>query len=100
MKRKLIIGTLAAAAFTVAAVVFINAQPVATETLSNTVQVSDADAEKPAHCNPSNCTPEQAAKCQYKGSEATAEAGATNAATKNCNPAKCSAENKTETATL
>lgn len=69
---------------------------------SSTEQMSNSN---PAHCDPSDCTPEQAAKCPY-GNKAqmstTANANSDNMCpeTKDCPPSKCNASAKSEKATL
>lgn len=69
---------------------------------ASTEQMSTAN---PAHCDPSDCTPEQAAKCPY-GNKAqmstTANAKSDNMCpeTKDCPPSKCNTSAKSEKATL
>lgn len=55
--------------------------------------VSDQMPSMPAHCDPSNCTPEEAAKCPYShaAQEAAMHTEAACPATKECPPAKCNA---------
>ena len=72
---------------------------------NSTVKMEQVSTENPAHCNPSDCTPEQAAKCPYgnkAGMSATAnvEAGNICPETKECPPSKCNTSAKSGKATL
>ncbi|MBK7568807.1 MAG: hypothetical protein IPI31_13380 [Bacteroidetes bacterium] len=72
---------------------------------NNSAATEQMGSEKPAHCDPSNCTPDQAAKCPY-GNKAqmstTANAKSDNICpeTKECPPSKCNTSAKSEKATL
>ena len=98
MNKKLILVVLVVMAGAVATVFAIDHRnDSAPQLTAPTEQVS---AETPAHCDPSNCTPEEAAKCPYANKAATeATATADNAcpATKDCPPSKCYAASKTAT---
>lgn len=98
MKKKLLLSILVVMAGTIAAVYAVNHRSEApTQIAAPTEQVS---AENPAHCDPSNCSPEEAAKCPYanKAAQATTES-ADNVcpATKECPPSKCNSASKTAT---
>ena len=72
---------------------------------NNSVKMEQVSNDKPANCDPSDCTPEQAAKCTY-GKKAemstTANAKSDNICpeTKDCPPSKCNPSAKSEKATL
>jgi hypothetical protein len=98
MNKKLILVLLVVMAGAVATVFALDHRSDApAQIAAPTEQVS---TETPAHCDPSNCTPEQASQCPY-ANKAAAEtsASADNAcpATKDCPPSKCNAASKTAT---
>ncbi len=68
----------------------------------NAVNMEQVSTDKlPADCDPSNCTPEQAAKCPHPvGAETSATAHGSNdadcPATKECPPSKCQGDKKAE----
>ncbi len=72
---------------------------------NNSVKIEQVSSDKAADCDPSDCTPEQAAKCSY-GNKAqmstTANAKSDNMCpeTKDCPPSKCDPSSKSEKATL
>lgn len=72
---------------------------------NNSVKMEQMSSETPADCKPSDCTPEQAAKCTYDkkahmSTTANATTGENCAATKECPPSKCNTSAKAEKATL
>ncbi len=72
---------------------------------NNSVKMEQISNENPAHCDPSDCTPEQAAKCPYSNKaqmSTTANAKSDNICpeTKECPPSKCNTSAKSEKATL
>lgn len=52
------------------------------------------------NCKPSECTPEQKAKCPHGAMEATSDTKAACPATKDCPPAKCAPGSNSDVKTL
>lgn len=78
--------------------------PSSSRTSATDVQIEQvsSDALMPSHCDPSNCTPEQASKCPYSNSaDVSAASNAENnsacPATKECPPSKCQGEKAEKT---
>ncbi len=103
MKTKGILG-IVALVFVTMMTIWVSASNKSEPNQANQIKIEYKQAANPAHCDPSNCTPEEAAKCPYANkAEMSATANATKdacPATKECPPSKCNSGAKSNNTSL